>query len=96
MRWAAADEMFTGFLTNPVRLLASRSVSLSNLYGVSRGFAQAAHITQPLPAPGLGLFGLMDRFQQLNGQVTIQSTPVYTRKRRLGDGRFALSLIVNP
>ena len=38
-----------------------------------RGLPISGEIDDPLDAPGLSLFGLMTRFQQLNGRVTIQS-----------------------
>jgi two-component system NarL family sensor kinase len=49
-----------------------RSITLT-IADNGRGFAPAAENISLLDAPGLGLFGLMVRFQQLNGRVTLNT-----------------------
>lgn len=56
-----------------VRLWLEGEVVKLEVSDAGRGFPASSEITDPLDAPGLSLFGLMIRFQQLNGRVTIQS-----------------------
>jgi signal transduction histidine kinase len=58
-----------------VKLQADRGFISLTVKDDGIGFGQHSQIDHPVDAPGLGLFNLMVRFQQLNGRLTIHSIP---------------------